>query len=414
MIEMEDLRKKTFYTIFTIISLFAILFTIIYNIQTYHSEYQRILRNLTKMRNFIDNSEEIFSQDVDLYENDDLHNRKVIDYEVYTFILDRNNNVIDKISHSDNTINIEILNKVIDILSKNSDSRIRIGCLYFTNYAYNLNSGNYLAIVKTTTTKNMLIINLLISLTLVGIGEIFIYILAKKITEWITKPVEESFNREKEFVVNASHELKTPLAVMMASIDCLTINKKNEKWINNLKSESDRMNNLITRLLDLSKSENYLTKENLSQNDLSMIVEKRALTFESLAFEKKVKIETHVDEKINFLCNKEGIDELVSILIDNAISHSNDNSSVIVNLFRNKTEIILEVINEGEAISPDECEKIFERFYRNDKSHNRKNNRYGLGLAIAKNIVEGHGGKITAFSKNGHTTFKSVFKEKEN
>ena len=141
-----------------------------------------------------------------------------------------------------------------------------------------------------------------------------------------------------------------------------------------------------------------------------MIVEKRALTFESLAYEKDITIETNIEEKINFMCHKESIDELVSILIDNAISHGKEKSNIRINLTSDRAEIKLEVINKGEAIAPDECEKIFERFYRNDKSHNRKSGRYGLGLAIAKNIVNAHKGNIRAYSKDGYTTFEVKFK----
>ena len=107
------------------------------------------------------------------------------------------------------------------------------------------------------------------------------------------------------------------------------------------------------------------------------------------------------------------MDELISILIDNAISHSKENSTITIHLISNKGEIKLEVINEGEPIPESEYEKIFERFYRNDKSHNRKSGRYGLGLAIAKNIVESHHGHIRAYSKDGYTTFEVKFKINE-
>ena len=417
---MENLKKKTFYTIFIIISFFAVFFATFFNVQTYHSEYTRILNNLTRMRNLTVKRPEPLNkemkptteEELKPTNDEELHNRKVMDYEVYTFILNDNNEIVDKISHSDNVISNEIITKAKNIISNNKTSKVRIGCLYLESYAYNFENNNSLTIVNISNTRNMLLTNLLISLLLVGILEVIIYIISKKITEWITKPVLESFNREKEFVANASHELKTPLAVMMASIDSLDVNKKNEKWINNLKSESDRMSNLITRLLDLSKTE-YLKKENFSENNLSLIVEKRALTFESLAYEKNLTIETNIIEKLNFLCHKESIDELVSILIDNAISHSKENSTIKINLTNNKSEIKLEVINEGEPIPESEYEKIFERFYRNDKSHNRKNGRYGLGLAIAKNIVLAHSGNIKAYSKEGFTTFEVKFKINE-
>ncbi len=408
---MENLKKKTFWTIFIIISLFAFLFAIFFNVQTYHKEYIGILNNLTRMRNLTMQRHEPIDKDMKPL-NDDLRNRKIMDYEIYTFILNSNNDIVDKISHSDNDISNEIVTKAKNIIASNNINQVKIGCLYWTQYAYNYEEGNSLTIVNTTNTRNMLLTNLVVSTFLIGLGEVMIYIISKKITKWITKPVLESFKREKEFVANASHELKTPLAVMMASIDCLDVNKKNEKWINNLKSESDRMSNLITRLLDLSKTE-YLKKENFKQNNISLIIEKRALTFESLAYEKNLTIKTNIAEKINFLCHKESIDELVSILIDNAISHAQEKSKIKINLISDKSEIKLEVINKGEAISPEESEKIFERFYRNDKSHNRKNGRYGLGLAIAKNIVIAHNGKIRAYSKDGYTTFEVKFKKNE-
>ncbi len=409
---MENLKKKTFFTIFIIISLFAVFFATFFNIQTYHREYTEILNNLTRMKNLTIQRHEFFDKEMNPINDGDLRNRKVMDYEIYTFILKDNNDIVDQISHSDNIISEEIITKAKNIISNNNTSKVKIGFLYLESYAYNLENNNSLTIVKISNIRNMLLMNLLISVLLISIGEIIIYFISKKITEWITKPVLESFNREKEFVANASHELKTPLAVMMASIDCLDVNKKNEKWINNLKSESDRMNNLITRLLDLSKTE-YLKKENFSKNDISMIIEKKALTFESLAYEKNITIETNIAEKINIFCHKESIDELVSILIDNAISHGKEGSKIKINLMSDKSEIKLEVINKGDPIPPDECEKIFERFYRNDKSHNRKSGRYGLGLAIAKNIVKAHNGSIKAYSKDEYTTFEVKFKTNE-
>jgi len=198
----------------------------------------------------------------------------------------------------------------------------------------------------------------------------------------------------------------------MASIDCIEVNKKNEKYINNMKSESDRMNNLITKLLDLSKSENRTNKELYSLNNLSKIVEKRALVFESLAFENNVSINTLIEKDIMLKCSRVELDEVISILIDNAIKHSYKDTVIKVNLYKDKNNIILDIINNGKDIPSDECDKIFERFYRMDKSRNRDSNRYGLGLAIAKNIVNNHDGQIKAFSIDNLTTFRITFKQK--
>ncbi len=407
---MKDLKKKTFYIIFLILSLFSLSFAFLFNFQVYRREYNGVKNSITSLWELI-NQERNFFMDNPKYD-DDLKNHMIMDYEVYTFILDRNNHIIDKISHSNIPIDDKVIEKAESILAKSDSNKVHIGSLYFSNYAYNLNNGQFLTIVRTKNVQKRLMLAFLTSVLIVSLGEILIYIITKKITEWITKPVEESFNKQKEFVVNASHELKTPLAVMIASIDCLEPSKKNEKWINNLKSESERMNRLITRLLDLAKSEDYLLQEDFKVCNISKIIEKRALTFESLAYEKKISIETEIAENINFLCNSESIDELITILIDNALSHSEPNNAVTIKLVAHKNEISIEVINKGEAIKKEDSEKIFERFYRSDKSRNRNDNRYGLGLSIAKNIVESHNGLIKAYSSDGYTTFKVIFKTK--
>ena len=202
---MENLKKKTFFTIFIIISLFALFFAMFFNIQTYHREYVGILNNLTRMRNLTNQRPEFFDKEMRPINDEELRNRKVMDYEVYTFILNDTNDIVDKISHSDNPISDEIITKAKNIIASNSTSKLKIGFLYLESYAYNFENHQSLTIVNVTNTRNMLLNNLLISLFLVGIGEFIIYMISKKITEWITKPVLESFDREKEFVANASH-----------------------------------------------------------------------------------------------------------------------------------------------------------------------------------------------------------------
>lgn len=161
------------------------------------------------------------------------------------------------------------------------------------------------------------------------------------------------------------------------------------------------MNLLISKLLNLAKSER-MEEVVLVNNNLSKIVE---LSFEGRAYEKDIKLGYEIEDNINILMDEDSIKELVEILLDNAIKHAKKNGSIKVSL-KKDSQVTLLVQNEGEPIPKGEEEKIFERFYRIDKSRNRKDNRYGLGLAIAKNIVLLHGGKIKASSLDALLLFK--------
>lgn len=240
------------------------------------------------------------------------------------------------------------------------------------------------------------------------ISIIIIYIIAKKLSQIIVKPVQETLTKQKEFISDASHELKTPLAVIEANADVLENEIGNNKWIQYIQNEVDSMNKLVNDLLLLAKMENLNDAEEYEEFDVSKETEIVVSMFESMAYEKKVKMSTNIQENINMKGNKEDIEHIVSTLIDNAIKHTLPEKEVIVELTKEKNEIILQVKNMGEPIPKEEREKIFERFYRIDKSRNRSEKRYGLGLAIAKTTVQKYKGNIEVLYKNNFTIFKVV------
>lgn len=235
---------------------------------------------------------------------------------------------------------------------------------------------------------------------------IAIYIIAKKVSKIIVNPVKETFEKQKQFISDASHELKTPLAVIEANSDVLQNEIGTNKWISYIQNETDSMNNLINELLLLAKIENVDNLKEYKQLDISKEVEIILSMFESMAYEKQVKIKSKISKNVTMNANKEDIEHIVSTLTDNAIKHTKAKGEVEVILKKEKNEIILEVKNMGDPIPKEEREKIFERFYRIDKSRNRNEKRYGLGLAIAKSTVEKYNGKIEVFYKDNFTVFK--------
>ncbi len=405
---MNKLKVKTFTTIFSILSFILVVIIVVTNYQSYNREQENIKRNITRMDNLTFNFDKNpFKQNEP---PEDLNNHIIMDYEVYTVILN-NDSVSDIISHSENGTLNNIEKIAEKIIAKNDNDKIKVNNLYFSNYSYNYQKNSHITIINNSSVKERLLSLLTTSVIVFIFFECFIFYMSKLITEWITKPAVESFNKQKDFIADASHELKTPLSVIMASADSLENDPTEKKWLNNIKNETERMSSLITNLLNLSKLENGINIENYSEHNLSKIVEKSALTFESLAFENNLEIVTNIEKNIMLKCSPTEITELLSILIDNAIKHGEKNTDIKVELVTEKESIIINVINQGEAIPKEECEKIFERFYRLDKSRNRSTGRYGLGLAIAKNIVTNHNGKITASSKDGYTTFKVNLKK---
>ena len=249
---------------------------------------------------------------------------------------------------------------------------------------------------------------IIFSVVISGLSLIIIYSISKKVANIIVKPVNETLENQKQFISDASHELKTPLAVIEANADVLENKIGKNKWLTYIQNETDSMDKLINELLLLAKIENINGVKDYEQFNLSEYVETIASMFESIAFEEQIKIVTKIQKEISINGNKQDIEHIVSTLLDNAIKHSENGKDVEIELFKEKNNIILQVKNYGEAIPKEQQDKIFERFYRVDKSRNRKEKRYGLGLAIAKSTVEKYNGKISVECKNGITTFKVV------
>ena len=403
---MNNLKKKVFTLIFSILSISILGFIIVFNVGKY-LEYNKIISN--SLRNLSNNEENKNKVNKDnIFKN---NNIRYMDKIIYTLLLNNDNSIKEVINLSNNSIDIDSI-KLLgqSILNNNNIKKEYIGNIYFNKYSYIYSNSKYLIIIDNSSIQNSLYNYLLISLGLFILFEVIVYLISMILTSWIIKPVIRSFEAQKEFIADASHELKTPLSVIMASSEALEGNPSEVKWLNNIKSEANRMNILIKNLLELAsleKKETYILKE----EDLSKVVELAVLTFDAKAYESDIKLESKIDSNIKFNFDTYSINELVEILLDNALKHADKKSTIVVSLKEQGNNILLSVTDTGDIIPKGEEEKIFERFYRLDKSRSRKENRYGLGLAIAKNIVINHNGKISAESVGKVITFKVLFKK---
>lgn len=390
---MKKLRNKVYVTILFILTIFQIVFCLFFNVSIYKKE-----------KDTLDNNIKILSSiDDDTYQNE---NNIFLDYNVYTVLLTDNNEMLGIISHNYNTKVDNSIVKIAKMIIRTKDIK-KVNNLYFDRYLYYFKDGSYITIIDNYKHQQKLILSLEVSILIFLFFEVIVLYLSKLITDYIIEPAYESYNKQKEFIEDASHELKTPLSVILASCEAYET-FKDKKYLDTIKDETLKMNKLVCDLLDLSKLEDDDVKKTFTNINLSKLVTKQILTFEPLAFEKNITFEDLVQDNINIYCNSEDIQSLIEIIIDNAISHSYKNNKITVSLNSLKDNVTLKITNAGEPIKKEEEDKIFERFYRSDKSRNRNKSRYGLGLAIAKRIVLNHNGSIKASSKNGFTTFTII------
>lgn len=393
----EKLKKKIFYLVFISLSIIILGVIILFTILNYHNTIDTAVMMINRMTDIGENRE--FNRPL---EQETMENKKYIEGIYHIRI---KNNMVTNMRYGED-VDETIEQYALDISKKNSKNTSGIIGRYIYN-ARKMGENTY-DIIFMENENAIIRANsiLLVSVILSILSILSIYIIGKKISKTIVKPVEETFEKQKQFISDASHELKTPLAVIEANADVLENEFKNNKWIQYIQNEIESMNTLINELLTLTKIENIDNMRELKQINLSKELEIIVAMFESMAYEKEVIINSNIKENIETKANKEDIEHIVSTLLDNAIKHTKSKEQVIVELYREKNNIVIQIKNYGDPIPEDEREKIFERFYRIDKSRNRKEKRYGLGLAIAKSTVQKYNGKIEVLYKDNFTIFK--------
>ena len=233
-------------------------------------------------------------------------------------------------------------------------------------------------------------------------------VVVRILSKWVLSPVERAWDQQRRFISDASHELKTPLAVICANSQILqrdaSIPEGSRRWVESTAEEADHMKGLVEDLLTLARADEAAagtTEDALRHDevDLSSLVDEAALEFDAVAFERGCSIDSEVAEGIVVRGDADQLGRVVRTLLDNATKYAERNSLVHVRLTQAGSHAQLTVANRGPLIEPEDLEHLFDRFYRTDKARSRQETGgYGLGLAIAKSTVEAHGGKIWATS----------------
>ena len=219
------------------------------------------------------------------------------------------------------------------------------------------------------------------------------------LSRWVIRPVETAWNQQRQFVADASHELKTPLSVIMANAELMQNEDTGEddriRYAGNILGVTYQMRTLVENMLEMARIDNGTVKMEFAEVDFSQLVSDAALSFQLLYEEKQMGLQCTAPEGILVKGSEQHLYQVMDVLLDNALKYSAPESTVRVDLTGNGRTCLLSVTSPGEPISREELKHIFKRFYRADKAR-AMNGSYGLGLSIAESVVASHGGKIWA------------------
>ena len=253
--------------------------------------------------------------------------------------------------------------------------------------------------------------SLLETSALVGFfGLLAFFVISLFLARWALRPIEKAWKQQRQFVADASHELKTPLTVILANMGIVLSHREETvqsqiKWLEYTQAEASRMKELVGSLLFLAQADDMQEALTLSEVNFSDVVWSSVLPFESVAFEQNKTLTSEIAENIVIQGDEDRLRRLTAILLDNAVKYSDEGGTITLRLQTAQDKAVLTVHNTGAQIPAGQLSHIFERFYRVDSSRTRAQGGYGLGLSIAQSIVEAHHGKIGVQSGSQGTAF---------
>lgn len=310
-------------------------------------------------------------------------------------------------------LKVEITSFCMNINADNGIINYKDKYYYFSKIHF-LDDGVRL-IVLSVTDRIHLLNKLAVDMAFVGALALFIiFLISKFFTNKSMKPVEEAFAKQKNFISDASHELKTPLAVINTNIDVVLrsdeLQEEDKKWLNYAKEEIKQMSVMVNEFLYLARMEDGIDVKTCHEIDASSIISGVILSMEAVAYEKNIIIEDDIQDDIFVIANEAEFKRLIKILVDNAIKYADSGGKIIATLNKENHNGVFIIRNTGTVIDKKDAQVIFERFFRANKERERASQSYGLGLSIAKSTCEKYGFNIKAYPENNMTCFKISFK----
>lgn len=339
--------------------------------------------------------------------------KKNIPY-AYVFTVYLNDNGEIKVSNAED-INEDFIESAVRIAYSSNNSRGNIPILNLSYMRAQTMSGTVISFVSRENLQMKVRHSIIVSSVAGIISLLLFFYISKHLSELAIQPIEKAWEQQKQFLADASHDLKTPLTVILANNNILSSHKDESvasqmKWIESTGEEAGRMSELVNKMLELAKSENMKQELVFSDTDLSELAESSILQFEVIAFEKNVQIESSIAPSVIAKTHGATFSKILEILFDNAIKYSPKNEKITVSLVQSSQQVKFKITNRGEAIKKEDLPHIFERFYRTDKA--REVGGHGLGLSIAKKLSDMIDCKISVESdtENG-TTFSLLMKK---
>lgn len=228
---------------------------------------------------------------------------------------------------------------------------------------------------------------------------LFVILLSKR----AILPIAENIEKQKQFVTNAGHEIKTPIAIIQSNTEAMELYNGENKWSKNIKEQTVRLNELMKNLLTLARMDENGAHLIQSDFSLSRLLADYTECFRETLELRGVTFQTSIQPMISFRADKEHITQLISVLMDNAVKYTNEGGNVFVSLEKNNKRIKLQFKNTCRQLPPVPPDKLFDRFYRADEARTQKKGGYGIGLSVAQSVTEIYKGRISAEYENGNT-----------